>query len=155
MRYRIASIDQKDDETGLPLYWNDSDGWVSRDSASLYLKEQRERTHYLPLGGRWELMAGSLSENDRFVLHLIIDDQVVATQFCFVNLRTAIRQGWEVLGGIPQAELSIRRHGKMVAFLHTNFRGELEEAQIYANGRRGIIVIDINPQGPIFQGVFV
>jgi hypothetical protein len=154
MRYRIASIDQKDDETGLPLYWNDSDGWVSRDSASLYLKEQRERTHYLPLGGQWELMAGSLSENDRFVLHLIIDDTVVATQFCFVNLHTCLRQGWEVLGGIPQAELTIRRKGRVVAWLHTNHRGELAEAEVYRNGKGHILATAINPQGPIFQGIF-
>ena len=86
-----------------------------------------------------------------FVIALVHEDELIDTQFSTHSLHKTLRCAWELLGGIPQAEVCIRRNGNMVAWLHTNFRGELEEVEVHApNGR----VTPMNPLGPTFQGVF-
>jgi hypothetical protein len=48
----IQSTEQVDEETGEPLYWCNSCGWVDRDSATEF--NYLETTILdLPIGGRW------------------------------------------------------------------------------------------------------
>ena len=48
--YVIVSLREYDTETEEPLYWSNEDGWVSRDTATVF-----ESTNYeLPYGGQWE-----------------------------------------------------------------------------------------------------
>ena len=51
--YVIRSTTERDSETNQPLYWNNRDGWVSREDADEFgIIERRELN--LPIGGRWE-----------------------------------------------------------------------------------------------------
>lgn len=93
-----------------------------------------------------------------FVVTLVRDGEVLTENLSHHNLKQTLRLGWELLGGIPQAEVSIRYRGNHIAWLHTNWRGELQEAEVYG-GRGGkpygvIIVTPLNPKGPIFEKVF-
>lgn len=50
-KYVVRARHETDDEKQ-PLYWNNVDGWVSRDSATLFTVEEMER-FTLPRGGLW------------------------------------------------------------------------------------------------------
>lgn len=50
MRYVVVSVDQKDDETGEPLYWSNLQGWVGFSAASVFDSQD----YNLPVGGSWE-----------------------------------------------------------------------------------------------------
>jgi hypothetical protein len=46
----VIRMDTYDDKI---LYWNNTQGWVDRDSATQFSQEERE-TLNLPMGGMWE-----------------------------------------------------------------------------------------------------
>ena len=97
-----------------------------------------------------------------YVVTLIRDDVILSTNYSRQSIAKTLRLAWELLGGIPQAEVCIRRHGDLVGFLHTNFRGELEQAEYlvrrYFPGDKSkysmCMVYELNPRGPLFSGVF-
>lgn len=49
----IRSTSEVDDETGEPLYWSDSFGWVDLTEASEYTQEQADATSHLPVDSYW------------------------------------------------------------------------------------------------------
>jgi hypothetical protein len=50
--YVIYGMNEKDSETGSPLYWSNLDGWVDLVSATKFTKEERNSLN-LPIGGIW------------------------------------------------------------------------------------------------------
>ena len=50
--YVIRSMTERDDWTGEALYWNNEDGWVSRDSATEFSPMERRELR-LPISGIW------------------------------------------------------------------------------------------------------
>ena len=60
-RWIIRSRTQTDSETSQPLYWNNAQGWVDRDSASRFSSADHWKLN-LPLGGEWELAIWTLGE---------------------------------------------------------------------------------------------
>ena len=46
----ICSRTEKDEETGLPLYWNNDEGWVDKNSATNF---DNTDGLMLPVGGYW------------------------------------------------------------------------------------------------------
>lgn len=99
-----------------------------------------------------------------YVVTLIRDDVVLSVNHSHHTMGKTMRLAWELLGGIPQAEVCVRKDGDMVAWLHTNFRGELEEVEVYGpkrakRGRFGTLVwggtvVAMNPRVRMFQEVF-
>ena len=51
--YVIRSLKERDADTELPLYWNNRDGWVSREDADEFSILEM-RSFRLPIGGTWE-----------------------------------------------------------------------------------------------------
>ena len=87
-----------------------------------------------------------MSDNITHVVTLIIDDYVVSTLYSYHNMAKTLRMSWFLLKGVPQAEVCIRRGGEFVGWLHTNFRGELEEVDIHGPNQFGrSLVTPINP----------
>jgi hypothetical protein len=67
------------------------------------------------------------------------------------TLAKALRGAWGFIRGVPDAEVCIRRYGPgLVAFLSTNHRGELQEAEVYAKSSGHTLVTPLNPRGPLF-----
>lgn len=93
-----------------------------------------------------------------FQVNLIVDDNVISRNVSEHNFRKTLRLAWELLGGIPSAECVIRRNGDMVGYLRSDFRGEMAEAEVHVHfpGKPygHVQVTELNPHGPIFQGVF-
>ena len=91
----------------------------------------------------------------------VIDDAVISTHYSDHTMNRTLRLALRLLRGIPQAEVCVRRNGDMAAWLHTNFRGELDEVEVYGPIRpKGSVfgvttwsgsVTPMNPRGPIFQ----
>ena len=91
-----------------------------------------------------------------YVVTLIVDDQVIATNHSHHPMAKTLRLAWAGLAGIPQAECCIRREGNLEGYLHTNFRGELDEAEVYSRRQAShTLVTALNPLGPIFADVVV
>tara|TARA_B100001057_G_scaffold335786_1_gene336504 strand:- start:260 stop:769 length:510 start_codon:yes stop_codon:yes gene_type:complete len=59
--WRIVMVGEKGIE-GETLYWSNDEGWVGRESATLFTNDEREIYPSIPQGGKWEY-AHSL--NDR------------------------------------------------------------------------------------------
>ena len=51
----IVNLDERDDETGEPLWWNGRIGWVSKDLADEFDDTDRKELN-LPIGGQWALI---------------------------------------------------------------------------------------------------
>lgn len=51
----IESSSEYDDETGELLCWNNEDGWVSPDCATVFTDYEMETFDFIPEGGRWVL----------------------------------------------------------------------------------------------------
>lgn len=49
----VRSLNQIDDDTGEPLYWNNCDGWVDYGSATAFAADELTCLN-LPIGGAWE-----------------------------------------------------------------------------------------------------
>jgi hypothetical protein len=49
----IRSTVETDDDTGLPLYWSNSQGWVSLDEATSFTEEEMEWVN-LPSMSEWK-----------------------------------------------------------------------------------------------------
>lgn len=49
----IASHEEKDEDTGLPLYWSNADGWGCMTAATRFPSRIMPRGHGLPSGGYW------------------------------------------------------------------------------------------------------
>lgn len=45
-KYLVRSTSQKDDETGEFLYWNNTFGWVDKESAEIF--DSNDFSQYLP-----------------------------------------------------------------------------------------------------------
>lgn len=84
----------------------------------------------------------------------------VIENLSYHGLAKTLRLAWELAGGIPSAWVGIRRKGKLHADLETDWRGELSEANVYAefdppgSACPVVKVTPLNPRGPIFAGVF-
>ena len=102
---------------------------------------------------RWD-RTGRDPHAPSYVVTLVIDDEVVSTHYSYQPMSKTLRLAWQLLAGIPQAECCIRRDGKMVGYLHTNFRGELDEAEIWVHQGGTIKTTALNPWGPVFAGVY-
>ena len=50
----VEAIRERDEDTGEPLYWSNSCGWVNREHASGFSLEEVNSLN-LPIGGRWVL----------------------------------------------------------------------------------------------------
>lgn len=48
----VEAIREKDEDTGEPLYWSNTDGWVDLSNASTYPIYEVNSVH-LPIGGKW------------------------------------------------------------------------------------------------------
>jgi hypothetical protein len=78
--------------------------------------------------------------DDGFALPL--DDASIPT------LAGALREGFRLIDRVPCAECCIRRNSPgFVAYLETDWRGELKEAELYT----GRFVTPLNPAGPLFR----
>src|SRR5690606_29647594 len=75
-------------------------------------------------------------------VNLIVDDHVIDAGHT-TNCKHAVRGAYESLAGIPQAEVCVRANGRYVFWLHTNFRGEIDE--IESHFRRDSVVLPLNP----------
>jgi len=51
--WRIVLKGEKGAE-GETLYWSNDDGWVDKDSATLFSNDEREEYTHIPSGGQWE-----------------------------------------------------------------------------------------------------
>lgn len=83
-----------------------------------------------------------LSQRVVYQVNLIINDTVIDaghTTIC----KHAIHGAYESLTGIPQGEVCVRVNGRLVFWLHTNFRGEIDE--IESHFRRDGVVLSLNP----------
>ncbi len=97
-----------------------------------------------------------------YIVTLVIDDVVLETGHAFQTMARTLRLAAEKLKGVPSAEVCIRRQGVLVAYLKSSWKGELEGAEVYASRvsrgdssyRMIVRVIPLNPNGPIFAGVF-
>jgi hypothetical protein len=75
------------------------------------------------------------------------------------TLAGALREGFRLITGVPCAECCIHRYGPdLVAYLETNWRGELKEAEVYSCNslastfrRVPTLVTPLNPTGPLFR----
>jgi hypothetical protein len=85
-----------------------------------------------------------------FQVNLVVDGEVIDAGHT-TNCKHAIRGGYTTIAGIPQAEVCIRRNGEFVFWLHTNFRGEIDE--IESHFRRDSVVLSMNPQLGTLAGV--
>ncbi len=54
VKHRIRSTKETDDDTGLPLYWSNSLGWVDRESAMLFTSVHIPQKAKLTLDSDWE-----------------------------------------------------------------------------------------------------
>lgn len=89
-----------------------------------------------------------------YCVNLVVDDTLIAENRSHHTFAKTLRLAWELLGGIPQAECCVRKGGDMVAYLHTNFRGEMDECEVYTRRQSFTLVTPINPAARMFQGVF-
>lgn len=48
----IIGPNERDPETGEPLYWSNVDGWVGVESANRFCERERWSLN-LPIGGKW------------------------------------------------------------------------------------------------------
>lgn len=48
----IRSTGERDDETGRPLFWSNDDGWVDRNSATVFSQDEAASKR-LPMAGEW------------------------------------------------------------------------------------------------------
>ncbi len=91
--------------------------------------------------GRWYV-------EPMYVVTLVADDPVVSTSYSQHTMRKTLRLASDLLRGVPQAEVCVRRGGKMVAWLHTDFRGQLDDAELYSPVSS--LVTPLNPNGRLF-----
>jgi len=52
--FLIRSHTERDDETGVPLYWCNTWGWVDRSSATRFTTEERDAGAMLVGRSEWE-----------------------------------------------------------------------------------------------------
>ena len=78
-----------------------------------------------------------------YQVNLIVDGNVIDAGHA-TNCKHAIRGAYKTLAGIPQAEICVRANGRFVFWLHTNFRGEIDE--IESHFRRDSVVLPLNPK---------
>jgi hypothetical protein len=92
-----------------------------------------------------------------FIVTLVIDDIVVTTHDSFHNLRRTLRLAGELAAKIPSAYVEVRYKGKRIADVETNWRGELCEANMYAEtqpcqlGYPWLRVTPLNVHSDIFE----
>jgi hypothetical protein len=43
IKYKIKSFNEKDEETGEYLYWNNIDGWTDKESATIFSEDEKEK----------------------------------------------------------------------------------------------------------------
>jgi hypothetical protein len=85
----------------------------------------------------------------------INDDEVFATNHSDRALAPTLRLAWELIGGIPSAEVTVRRGDHVVAWLLTDWRGNLASVEVYSRRAPGqCLVTPLNPSGPLFRNVF-
>lgn len=76
-----------------------------------------------------------------YQVSLVVDDEVIDGGHS-ENCKHAMHDAFAVLAGIPQAEVTVRRDGKLVAWFHTNHRGAITEIETYF---KPVIVLSLNP----------
>ncbi len=89
-----------------------------------------------------------------FTVQAFCDDDRFADNLSFHSMRQTLRLAAELAGGVPCAWVGIRKGGKLVAELATNWRGELSEANMHADYGRYVVVTPLNVHGPIFANIF-
>lgn len=53
LHFVIRSAVERDEETGMPLYWSNSLGWVTLDEATVFNSREKNSFAYIPNGGVW------------------------------------------------------------------------------------------------------
>lgn len=53
MNYYIRSTVEVDSEDGYPLYWSNDDGWVDKDSATVFTANEKDSIPYIPANSEW------------------------------------------------------------------------------------------------------
>lgn len=53
-QWLIRSETERDDDSGEPLYWSNTDGWVSRETATVFTEEESKQDVRLVGEWRWE-----------------------------------------------------------------------------------------------------
>lgn len=121
-----------------------------------------QKTYCEFCGGGPECAVCGRGRPDPFVVTVFAGEgpEKVCENLSYHGMRKTLRLAWELAGGLPSAWVGIRRRGVLMADLETDWRGELKEANVYAERRPGgcaypvVKVTGLNPRGPIFAGVF-
>lgn len=87
-----------------------------------------------------------------YVVTLVHEDTVISTNHAYHGMHKTLLLAWELLGGIPSAEVTIRRAGRLVAYLKADWHGNLSEVEIYSPVSS--LVTNINPDWTAFRNVF-
>lgn len=94
-----------------------------------------------------------------FIVSLVVDDDVIETHHSFHNLRRTLRLAYKLIDRVPSAYVGVRYKGERIAELETNWRGELAEANVYAERRIDglpypwLRVTSLNCHGPLFHHI--
>jgi hypothetical protein len=67
-----------------------------------------------------------------YIVNLMIDENLVSQNRSYLTMHRTLIEAARLIRGIPQAECTIRKDGRMVAWLHTNHRGELDECEVWS-----------------------
>lgn len=83
-----------------------------------------------------------------YAVNLIVDDDVISQNTSTHNMHKTLVEAAKLVKGVPQAECTIRKAGKLIAWLHTNWRGELDECEVWSPV--SCLITPINPAWSAF-----
>lgn len=99
------------------------------------------RTWHPPL---WWWPYPMMQTAPRWVIAIIADNEVIYQGTCGLTFNKTLQHCIAMLEPLPYAELTIRSSGTMRAWMHTNYRGEIDAIEVYSP--ISSTVVEMNPQ---------